>query len=271
VSQPGVTRLVRLGGLQDDLLLATADRSADVYGRDGADTVVGGAEADRLFGQGGNDVLSGGAGADTLIGGLGSDLLLGGAGDDRVLGGDDADTLDGGAGNDTLIGGAGADSFIFGPEGGRDVGRADANDRVLIDAGAGSLRVLVGGPDLMRFLMLDADGAMTGSVVLRAEALARLELRAEGSLTFDEGATIFASRIVIDVGEVPPPTNPRAGGLTLSAGGGLVSLPPGVTPAPVPDMLSPGPLMLTGGSLHLTTLGGFGTPALTLAGDLVLG
>jgi Ca2+-binding RTX toxin-like protein len=144
------------------------------------ESVVGGAGVDTISVTGSQGAwIDGGLGNDTLFGGAGPDLLRGEAGHDRLLGGDGGDTLDGGAGNDTLGGGPGADSFIFGPDGGRDVAWADADDRVLIDAGAGSLRLLLGGPDLMRFVLLDASGAVAGSLTLRAEMLARLELRRE--------------------------------------------------------------------------------------------
>lgn len=78
-----------------------SDRSLEVSGTPGADTLTGGSSTDLLVGYGGNDSLVGGAGNDTLGGGAGVDTLEGGAGDDRLdytIG----DKIDGGSGTDTL-------------------------------------------------------------------------------------------------------------------------------------------------------------------------
>lgn len=75
----------------------------NLYGGDGADTLVGAGNSDNLYG--GNDVdrLYGGNGSDLLDGGSGADYLYGGAGND-ILFYDSLDTvIDGGAGNDTLV------------------------------------------------------------------------------------------------------------------------------------------------------------------------
>jgi hypothetical protein len=248
-------RAARLGGPRNDTIAAPVGLDADLFGGAGADSVAGASGADRLFGQAGNDVLSGGAGADTLVGAAGDDSLAGGDGDDRLLGGLDADTLDGGAGSDTLIGGAGADLFLFGPGGGQDMAIADAEDSVVVDAGTGSLRVAALRDDLFRFTLLDAAGGVTGTVVLRAEKLAAIELRAGGFIIVEslpETGTLPGGGVVISV-PITPDGGP--GGVFLrgdvALGGGAITLP--------------------GGSLQTAGVAGGGTPPLTLADDVFPG
>jgi len=81
------------------------NRSVELYGGAGSDTLVGGFLSDRIDGGDGDDLLMGGTqitgDADTLLGGTGSDLLIGQSG---------ADFLDGGVGEDLLIG----DVVMFG-------------------------------------------------------------------------------------------------------------------------------------------------------------
>ncbi|MBX7165520.1 MAG: hypothetical protein K1X74_04140 [Pirellulales bacterium] len=85
-----------LGG--DDVLWSTSlqGKTAELYGGQGADTLLGGRGRDLLDGGADDDILVGYDGADTLRGGLGRDLLIGGLGADR---------LDGGPGEDLLIAG----------------------------------------------------------------------------------------------------------------------------------------------------------------------
>lgn len=99
------------GGGGADLIIAN-DAGLIAEGRDGDDTLIGGAGDDYLDGEGyrdngyyfSNDRLIGGAGADTLLGGGYSDYLSGGSGADFLDGGGYyADILLGGGGNDTLI------------------------------------------------------------------------------------------------------------------------------------------------------------------------
>ena len=156
-SDTGSWRLAS-GGVTVHLALGTANGAAgtdtllsveNAIGTDGyADTLTGGAEANRLEGWGGDDLLRGGAGADTLDGGAGSDLAsyvgattgvtvdlglgtaTGGDGPDTLLAiervtgsayGDSltgtaaAETLDGSSGDDNIGGGGGNDTLIGGP------------------------------------------------------------------------------------------------------------------------------------------------------------
>lgn len=193
----------------------TARRRPLFEGGDRSDALSGTTEDDRLWGHAGGDTLLGGLGADRLRGMRGADSLLGGEGNDTLLGGRGNDTLDGGAGDDLLVGGAGADSFRFGPEGGDDVAMVDARDTVLIDAGAGSIRIETTEAGTMRFVLLDSFGATTGSVTLVGGPIAQLELRA-GAIS----------------GEAPPGEGgstgqPGDGGGTLVVVGGGTTLLPG--------------------------------------------
>jgi Ca2+-binding RTX toxin-like protein len=91
-------------------------RGQNTFGTEGADTMNGDENGNRLWGRGGNDVLNGLAGNDTLRGNAGNDRLSGGEGDDVLVGGDGNDTVDGGAGNDIAeIGFARADVTVDGP------------------------------------------------------------------------------------------------------------------------------------------------------------
>ncbi len=123
---------------------------ATYYGRDGDDTLTGGAADDRLYGDGGSDTLGGGSGNDDVRGGTGDDVALGGEGNDRLYGEDGADTLDGGLGNDQLIGGAGADELRGG----------EGNDRLYVD---GDDTVIEGGEGLDRVDVQGTDGVSFGS------------------------------------------------------------------------------------------------------------
>jgi len=95
-SLPATATLADLG---NGAVLALAP--LQVYGSDGADTVVGLAGGDLLSGAGGADLLRGGAGDDTLQGGAGGDTLAGGDGSDRIYA-DATDHIDGGAGYDQV-------------------------------------------------------------------------------------------------------------------------------------------------------------------------
>ena len=66
--------------------------------------IIGGNGADTLTGDGNPNRLEGGFGADTLSGLGGADTLIGGPGNDIIAGGDGFDLLNGGPGADTLQG-----------------------------------------------------------------------------------------------------------------------------------------------------------------------
>ena len=86
----------------------------NVTGTQGADSIVGGAGANRLNGHLGNDSLYGGGGNDTLLGDIGRDLLSISAGIAGLYGGDDDDRLlvtAGISGGGTINGGAGTDTL----------------------------------------------------------------------------------------------------------------------------------------------------------------
>lgn len=98
---------------------AKGDRYWDIENvtgsKTGADTIIGGKEANTFWGRGGNDTLRGGLGEDLLLGGTGADKLYGSGDNDSLLGGTGADILNGGGGKDTMIGGQdkAADDFVF--------------------------------------------------------------------------------------------------------------------------------------------------------------
>jgi Ca2+-binding RTX toxin-like protein len=90
------TFTIRTGNGNETLNYSAAPNDVVVYGRDGNDTINGGASNDTLYGQSGNDNLTGGAGSDVLHGGIG-------AGNDLLNGGLGADIMIGGAGNDNYV------------------------------------------------------------------------------------------------------------------------------------------------------------------------
>ncbi|KAB2858781.1 MAG: calcium-binding protein, partial [Bauldia sp.] len=92
-----------IANVGNDVITANAAAAAYIDGREGDDTINGGALG---------DVLVGGAGGDWLYGNGGWDLLIGGAGNDRLYGGDGDDVLFAGEGTDNrLYGGAGNDTY----------------------------------------------------------------------------------------------------------------------------------------------------------------
>ena len=152
-ADPGVGGTVQLAGtITGSEPEVTGDEDADLldgsaltlpltmFGRGGADSLLGGSAADMLYGGSDADFLDGGDGDDLLIADSGvGDVLRGGAGDDRIVGSDDGadtdpnfddlvrfgDDIDGGPGKDLIWGLGGAD-FIRG-----------GGDDDLIDAGLG--------------------------------------------------------------------------------------------------------------------------------------
>jgi Ca2+-binding RTX toxin-like protein len=89
-------------GMYDDLR---------IFGRDGDDTITGGAANDNLDGGDGDDSITGGTGSDFIRGSVGDDNVSGENGDDFLSGGDGDDQVSGGNGDDFLTGGAGNDSL----------------------------------------------------------------------------------------------------------------------------------------------------------------
>ncbi|MCC1491654.1 calcium-binding protein, partial [Cognatishimia sp. F0-27] len=82
-------------------------------GGDGNDTILGGADGDRLDGQADHDVLEGGGGMDTLYGRDGDDRLEGGPGNDLLFGSVGDDRLKGDLGDDYLDGSFNTDTVIY--------------------------------------------------------------------------------------------------------------------------------------------------------------
>jgi Ca2+-binding RTX toxin-like protein len=119
--------LTGAGGPEFD---GAADVSLLLKGREGDNTVIGGAAADRL---------QAGTGADLIVGGPGRDLLDSDRGSDRLRGGPGNDLLDAGGGPDRLKGGSGRDTYEAGP--GRDKIKARDGKREKIDCGPGVDRV----------------------------------------------------------------------------------------------------------------------------------
>lgn len=77
-----------------DLVNITLDRSVDVIGTSGNDTLEGDSIGNVLRGLEGNDTLKGNGGDDMLVGGDGNDILEGGAGADILVGQGGNDTAD---------------------------------------------------------------------------------------------------------------------------------------------------------------------------------
>ena len=125
------------------------------YGRDGGDTILGGAGDDLLYGQAGNDTLDGGLGVDTVYGGSGQDQLTGGDGADSLFGGSGNDTLNGGAGRDIIHGGFGADTLTGGTD--MDTFVFDS----LLDTGD-TITDYFAGYDSLNFAGIDANSSVAG-------------------------------------------------------------------------------------------------------------
>jgi Ca2+-binding RTX toxin-like protein len=99
------------GGANDDVIYADYIDPWSEFGD--ADSAYGEDGNDRVYGGGGNDYLDGGAGNDYVHGGYGNDTVAGGDGNDEVYGGFGADVIYGDGGSDILGGGAGRDLFVF--------------------------------------------------------------------------------------------------------------------------------------------------------------
>lgn len=157
--------------------------------------------ANSIYGNSGSNVIGGAGGSDYIVGLDGDDVLHGEDGDDAIDGGEGGDLLYGGAGSDYLVGGGGLDYFVFTsapgagnvdrivdfvagtdrislddavfttltpidlPAGAFHIGSAaaDADDRIVYDAGSGAL-------------YYDADGSGAGAAVQFATLSANLAL-----------------------------------------------------------------------------------------------
>lgn len=144
----GDDRLIGTNGSDVICGLGGEDR---IRGRGGGDVIRGGPGGDTMFGNAGADAIVGGAGSDFMVPGRGRDLARGGRGQDfSSIGSAGPDTLHGGAGSDSMtdfrgadhvFGGAGGDRCLATQDGvgddviqggpGRDIGDADAGDRVV--------------------------------------------------------------------------------------------------------------------------------------------
>jgi Ca2+-binding RTX toxin-like protein len=132
---------------------------SQIFGTNGSDTRLGGADADTIDGA---TSLFGGAEAD-----VGADSLNGAGGDDLIYGRAGADTLRGGAGYDYLFGGDGNDSLGDDADGGYWYGEA-GNDTIAVTLGGAYLNTpYLGGGDGNDSLTLTGDGfgGITGAYV----------------------------------------------------------------------------------------------------------
>jgi serralysin len=179
VGDPWVIDLVAGTAKISSVVFANLTSIEHVVGGQGATTIIGDAQANRLDGQDGLDTLRGGAGADTLFGGSGDDLLQGGADNDSIDGGLGIDTLDysdtatavsvdlssaapqvtGGSGTDTIINvenlvGTNAADFLVGDGGANRItggGQSDtiggSNGNDTLDGGQGADSLTGGAAD----------------------------------------------------------------------------------------------------------------------------
>ena len=97
----------RLLGLKGLLVfsnnLISSETTIGIEGGAEADILREGANGALFDGKEGNDTIYGGAGSDIIFGGEGDDIISADAGDDYIYGGSGADTIDGGNGSDTVF------------------------------------------------------------------------------------------------------------------------------------------------------------------------
>jgi Ca2+-binding RTX toxin-like protein len=109
-----------------------ADNLGDtIWGNQKSDIIIGGSGDDLLFGDGnaaaitdGNDTIQAGNGRHTIFGGLGNDVITAGSGDNFIYGDyaavdpgslrDGNDSITAGSGNNTVYGGGGSDTVTLG-------------------------------------------------------------------------------------------------------------------------------------------------------------
>jgi Ca2+-binding RTX toxin-like protein len=134
----------------DTILASSATGAQTIVGgndsNDGADSIVGGTGGDLVFGNGGNDTAGDASGSDTFVGGFGNDCFISFVGSDLVFGNQGNDLIGvgvagasptgyGGLGND-VVQVTGTTGLVFGNEG------ADSLGLQVTDAGT-----VVGGND----------------------------------------------------------------------------------------------------------------------------
>lgn len=89
-------------------------RGKDLFGIEGADTLIGSGGDDWIYGMKGPDVLLGGGGNDILRGGKGHDSIMGGVGDDTMYGGLGNDSFVMSPGNNVVMDFGNGDDYITG-------------------------------------------------------------------------------------------------------------------------------------------------------------
>lgn len=121
----------------DDHLSYLGTASANLFGEDGDDVLVGGAGINALAGGAGDDEITGGSGKNTIDGGGGKDTLTAGPMGDWLDGGSGDDHFIAGAGNDTMVGGPDDDTFTW----------VSGNGSTTIDGGGGKNSLGMAGSD----------------------------------------------------------------------------------------------------------------------------
>lgn len=83
-----------------------------IYGRDFAETLMGGSGNDMIFGNGGMDELIGKSGDNKIYGGAQADRIMTGSGNDVIYGNGGMDYIDSGSGNDQVWLGGASDATV---------------------------------------------------------------------------------------------------------------------------------------------------------------
>ena len=130
----------------------------------------------RVYGRQGDDTLLGGAGGESLSGGRGDDTVRAGAGNDALSGGDGNDTVDGDQGVDTAFLGSGDDRFIWDPGDGSDV----------VEGQAGSDAMTFNGANVAEQFDVSANGGRVrflrnvGSITMDLDGIEAIDVNALG-------------------------------------------------------------------------------------------
>ena len=176
-----------------------------ISGLGGEDSLDGGAGNDRLSGGDSNDSLSGGSGNDRLSGDIGDDRVSGGSGKDSLYGGDGDDTLLADAGDDVLLGGngndlmnGGADKDMLSGESGNDtIDGGVGNDTITGGAGADSL---AGGEGNDLFVISAFVDHGTGEVIVGGGGTDELRYTGTTAGTLTLNDSVFVERVVVGTG-----------------------------------------------------------------------